>query len=129
MGHTQIVSILNNKETLKDSLKLISTEKIIFLASSSNIKDVIKVRNEFALEHEIPTEITAVARNYSGLASLFKQHKNPVVHIIDHDFFNYSLVNAAFIAGVPVYTTNGNGIEKIPGLNLKLKELIAEIQI
>ena len=129
MGHTQIVSILNNKENLKESLRKISTEKIIFLASSDNIKEVIEIRNEFALNNDIPTEIQAIAKNYSGLSSLFKQHKNPIVHIFDHDFFNYSLINAAFITGVPVYTTNGNGLEKIPSLNLKLRELIASIQV
>ena len=116
MGVTQIVTILGKKEALRESLKKMSTEKVIFLASNQNIKDVIK------METKLPTEIKAVARNYTGLANLFKEHKEPVVHIIDHDFFNYTLVNAAFIAGVPVYTTNGNGLEKIPGLNLKLRE-------
>ena len=129
MAVTQIVSVSKNKEALKDSLKKMSTDRVVFLASNENIKEVIKIRNEFALETKLPTEIKAVARNYSSLAELFKERKNSVVHIIDHDYFNYGLVNAAFIVGVPVYLTNGHGLEKVPSLNLKLKDLISSIQI
>ncbi len=129
MAVTQIVSVYKNKEALKQSLKKMSTEKVIFLASKNSIKEVIGVRNEFALETKLPTEVKAVARNYSSLGELFKENKNSVVHIIDHDYFNYGLVNAAFITGVPVYLTNGHVMEKVPGLNLKLKELISSIQV
>ena len=129
MAVTQIVSVYNNKNALKDSLKKMSTEKVVFLASKEKIKEVIKIRNEFALETKLPTEVKAVARNYASLVELFKENKNSVVHIIDHDYFNYGLVNAAFIVGVPVYLTNGNGLERVPGLNLKLKELISSIQV
>ena len=70
MAVTQIVSVLDNKSALKDSLKRISTKKVVFLASRENIKRVIGLRNEFALDTKLPTEVRAVARNYSGLVSV-----------------------------------------------------------
>lgn len=129
MAYTQIVSVSKDKEALKSSLQKISTLKIVFVTSRDSIKGAIDIRNEFAIDNKIPTEIKTLGKKIDEMCQVFKENENPILHIIDHDFMNYSLVNAAVIAGVPVYFSNGNGMEKISTPELKYKELISEVQI
>ena len=129
MANTQIVSVTKGKEELKNSLQRMSTSKIVFISSPDSIKDTIELRNYFALQHKIPTELRTVSKKPDEICRILHEFENPVLHIIDHDYLNYALVNAAVICGVPVYFSNGHGMEKLTTPDVKLKELISDVQM
>jgi hypothetical protein len=129
VGITQIVSVVKGKEELKNSMENLQTSKIVFLSTPHNVKEVIEMRNHFAIQYKIPTEIRTVGKKIDELCRVIHEYENPTVHLIDHDYLNYSLVNAAVICGAPVYFSNGHGLEKITTMPIKTKELISDVQI
>lgn len=129
MPNTQIVAVSKSKDALKDSLQRVPTTKIVFISSPSTVKDVIELRNFFSIEMKIPTEIRTLGTKTEEACRMFREFENPILHLIDHDYVNYVLVNAAVISGVPVYFSNGKGAERISTPEVKFKELISDVQV
>jgi len=129
MAVTQVVSITNNKEVLQKSLQKLSTEKIVFVTRKDRIKDVLSIRNEFALNYKLPTEVKVVGESAIEIVNELKKHKNAVLHIIDYDDLNYYLVNASFMLGVPIYFSDGEDMQQLPSLSTKFKELLSPDQL
>jgi len=129
MPVTQIVSLKDSKETLQRSLQKLSTDKIVFLTRKEAIKDILSVRNEFALNYKLPTEVKVLDGDFAGMVSELKKQKNAILHIIDHDEFNYGLINASFILGIPVYVSNGEDMKKLPSLSSRFKDVLSHDQV
>ena len=129
MAVTQIVSLNANKEMLQKSLQKMSTEKIVFLTTKERIKDVLSIRNEFALSYKLPTEVKTVGNSTKELFAELKKHKNAIVHIIDYDELNYYLLSASFLLGIPVYFSDGQGMQQLPGLASRLKDMLSPDQL
>ena len=89
MGVTQIVSLTEGREALQKSLQRLPTEKVVFITKKERIKDVLSIRNEFALNYKLPTEVKVFNGNSREMANELKKQKNPVLHIIDHDELSY----------------------------------------
>jgi hypothetical protein len=129
MAVTQIVSLVDGKETLKRSLQRFSTEKIVFVTTKERIKDALSIRNEFALAYKMPTEVKILENNPAKIINELKGQKNAVLNIIDHDDLNYYLISASFILGIPVYFSNGHEMQQLPGPTSKLKDTLSPDQI
>jgi hypothetical protein len=129
MGVTQIVSLTEGREALQKSLQRLPTEKVVFITKKERIKDVLSIRNEFALNYKLPTEVKVFNGNSREMANELKKQKNPVLHIIDHDELSYYLINISFILGIPVYFSDGEGMKQLPGLSSRFKDALSYDQI
>jgi len=129
MGVTQIVSMNSSKEVLQKSLQKFPTEKIVFVTSKDKIKDALSIRNEFALNYKLPTEVKVLGESMAEVFSELKKQGNAVLHIIDHDDLNYYLINASFLLGIPVYFSDGTQMQQLPGLCSKFKNLFSHDQM
>ncbi len=127
MPFTQIVSVKKNEKAVKDSLKKVSTEKLVFLLTSENAEHTIKLRNKLALELSVPTEVRAV--NGSGVINIVTSYENPVIHLADHLSINYLLLSTAFVTGVPVLYFNNGKVESLPTPSAPLKSMLSDTQI
>jgi len=129
MGVTQIVSLTEGREALQKSLQRLPTEKVVFVTRKERIKDVLSIRNEFALNYKLPTEVKVFDGDSREMANELKKQKNPVVHIIDHDELSYYLINISFILGIPVYFSDREGMKQLPGLSSRFKDALSYDQI
>ena len=129
MGVTQIVSLTEGREALQKSLQRLPTEKVVFVTRKERIKDVLSIRNEFALNYKLPTEVKVFNGDSREMANELKKQKNPVLHIIDHDELSYYLINISFILGIPVYFSDGEGMKQLPGLSSRFKDALSYDQI
>ncbi len=127
MPFTQIVTVFQSKEKLEKAMKEFSTEKVVFITSKEKIKETIRLRNEIALKYRIPTEVKTVKKP-ADCVKVLTENENPLLNIIDHDYINYYLLNAAFITGTRAFFSNGHGEEQIPNPGIKFKALINEDQ-
>ena len=129
MGVTQIVTLTEGREALQKSLQRLPTEKVVFVTRKERIKDVLSIRNEFALNYKLPTEVKVFNGDSREMANELKKQKNPVLHIIDHDELSYYLINISFILGIPVYFSDGEGMKQLPGLSFRFKDALSYDQI
>jgi hypothetical protein len=129
MGVTQIVTLTEGREALQKSLQRLPTEKVVFVTRKERIKDVLSIRNEFALNYKLPTEVKVFNGDSREMANELKKQKNPVLHIIDHDELSYYLINISFILGIPVYFSDGEGMKQLPGLSSRFKDALSYDQI
>ncbi|MBS3060501.1 MAG: hypothetical protein J4432_03250 [DPANN group archaeon] len=127
MGHTQITTIARDTKVLDKSLDEIDTDRVVFVTEKKDLKKTLGLRNRFALKHKLPTE-TRTILDMNKVAETIAHYENPVLHIIEHHFINYPLMNAAFVLGIPVFVSNGRGLEKITGLEFKFRDLLSENQ-
>ena len=119
MGVTQIVTVFSEeegKEKLDRSLRLFPTKRIVFLARKERLREVVNLRNDFAIKYKLPTEIVLLEQNLKEIYDAIKVYEkdSSIVHIIDYDPLNYLLIPASFQAGMKVYFSNGSAIEEIP---------------
>ncbi|MFH0987264.1 MAG: hypothetical protein V1911_04475 [Candidatus Micrarchaeota archaeon] len=128
MPVTQIVSVRENKDAVIKSLQKISTSKLVFAAASDEIEKVVALRNEFAIDKAVSTEVLGMGKSIEEICKSIKSYENPVVHIIDHSYMNYYLIAAAHVAGIPVYFTNGNGVEELPMIKSSVKTMLSDEQ-
>lgn len=129
MAVTQIVSMGNSKEVLQRSLQKLSTDKIVFITRKEKIKDALSIRNEFALNYKLPTEVKVFNGDSREIAAELKKQKNAVLHIIDYDELNYYLINISFVLGIPIYFSNGEDMKQLPGLSSPLRDALSHDQI
>jgi hypothetical protein len=123
------VTLTEGREALQKSLQRLPTEKVVFVTRKERIKDVLSIRNEFALNYKLPTEVKVFNGDSREMANELKKQKNPVLHIIDHDELSYYLINISFILGIPVYFSDGEGMKQLPGLSSRFKDALSYDQI
>lgn len=129
MAVTQIVAITDGKEILQKSLQKISTDKIVFLARKDRIRDILSIRNDLALNYKLPTEVKVLDGDIGSIVAEMKKQKNAILHIIDHDELNYYLINASFVLGIPVYVSNGEIMQQLPGPLSKFRDMLSHDQM
>lgn len=123
------MALTDGKENLQKSLQRLPTEKVVFVTRKEKIKDVLSIRNEFALNYKLPTEVKVFNGDTSEIAGELMRQKNAVLHIIDHDELNYHLISISFILGIPVYISSGDEMKKLPGLSSRFKDAFSHDQI
>ncbi|MBI4214916.1 hypothetical protein HY546_02885 [archaeon] len=127
MGFTQIVRVSDRKEELKKSLQRISTKKIVFLADNESLEKVLRLRNELALDYDLPTEVRNTAEE--DISSVLKEYDDVVVHIVDHHDDNYELISRCHLFGIPLYFSNGQNFRRIPTPPVRFMEMFSPVQI
>lgn len=127
MGFTQIVSVRGGREELRKSLQRISTKKIVFLADKDSMKEVLDVRNEFALTYNLPTEVRNT--DEEDLKQILQSYGDAVVHITDHHHKNYELVSHCHLLGMPLYVSNGENFHRLPTPPHKFKDIFSQVQL
>ena len=115
MPVTQLVTANGNLKALHDSLKQLSTGKIVFVTRKEKLAETVIVRQEIALQYKLPTEVL-VMENYdeSKLKETVQKYDNPVLHVIETGKPSFLLTRLFTELGLPVYETNGsNKLEQV----------------
>jgi hypothetical protein len=99
------------------------------VTSKDRIKDTLAIRNEIALTYRLPTEVKVLNENTGEVFAELKKHTNAILNIIEHNDLNYYLLNASFLLGIPVYFSDGQGLQQLPTLSSRFKDVFCPDEI
>lgn len=125
----QLVTARTGMDKLQRSLQSLPTDKVVFLTSKDDLKEVLQMRNDFAMQNGIPTEIKVLENDIRGICDALLPYRGAVLHVVDPSYLSSYIQSACFMLGIQTYVSYNGSPEEVPSPRVPYRDLLCENQI